>query len=125
MARYDATRDGGYYYWHDTQEPIGTPEVGEEQHFASAEVYEVINYMDTLQAENRTLRADKERLDWLERNYAEVTFTGVEAERVPGGSIVKDYWKVDPGSEVHFDGSSKDFAVEAIGLRAAIDKAKD
>ncbi len=72
-----------------------------------------------------SLRDDKERLDWIEKNCVDVSFEGVEAERVPGGSTVKDYWYVNCGALVCPDGLTRELIFEAIGLRAAIDKARE
>ena len=43
------------------------------------------------------LEKDEERLDLLQRHFGTLSFEGVEAERVEGGSIAVDYWKVDFG----------------------------
>ena len=72
MARYELNEaDGG---WLDTTKPCGADggmreaEDGQEELFACAEEYEVVEYMNTLEAELRTLREDKERLDWIDQN---------------------------------------------------------
>ena len=77
-----------------------------------------------LRAELRTLREDKARLDWLEQNYNDLSYAGVEAQRIPGGSISKDYWQVDEGSIVHPHGGIERLVTQAVGLRAAIDQAR-
>ena len=73
----------------------------------------------------REAHADTERLDWLERNYADLTYAGVQAERVPGGSISEDYWKVDQGVCCLPSNWIEPLATEAVGLRPTIDRAKE
>lgn len=53
-----------------------------------------------LAAQIAELKRDKERLDWIERNHPDITFEGVEAEYVEGGSIGKDLWEVYAGYRI-------------------------
>ena len=81
-------------------------------------MHEADAQIEALRAEVERLRECKELLDFIEQNHAEVTFAGVEAERVPNGSTVKEFWEVDCGALYNPDALlRRELIWEEIGLR--------
>lgn len=91
------------------------------------ELQQARSLIEQQQAEIEELHEYKEKIYFIGKHHAELTFEGVEAEHVEGGSIVKDLWRVDCG--VRYDSRKPEgqretpLVYEAYGLCNAIDVA--
>ena len=73
-----------------------------------------------LEAENERLKPYEAAITFIERNWAEVSFRGVEAERVEGGSHSKDYWRIDTGAKYKAGEFIQYLTWERFGLMPAL-----
>lgn len=70
MSKY-VVEDEGYsrHIWRDTSQPLGEPEDDGTIKYASAEPYEVEGYMESLEAEIRTLREGRDMIEKADAQF--------------------------------------------------------